>query len=75
MLTKTDQYIASPVTIEDLEEVIGSAYQDGELETHVVSNTGKNVTDKNDKIDDDNKDKEKLRAGMSIMKNKRRVKQ
>ena len=44
--------MANSITMEDLEEVIGSTYQDGELEIHVVSNTGKNDTmDKNDKID------------------------
>ena len=55
--------MASSVTMEDLEEIIGSIYQDGELETHVVSNTGKNDTmDKNDKIDDNNKDEEKIES-------------
>ena len=49
--------MASSVTMEDLEEVIGSTYQDGKLETHVVSNTGKN-----DKIDDNNKDEEKIES-------------
>ena len=55
--------MANSVTMEDLEEVIGSTYQDGELETHVISNTGKNDTmDKNDKIDDNNKDEEKIES-------------